>query len=244
MNIVSKIELPKGIKSLVRRTFSKYPSVNRVLFVDNVIPEEKTGYISMNESTGSVEIIIDLGNCLRRMKWYEEGMMFIPNVWCNLIETIFHEAKHAEQLEYLKSVGKEDAIYEFEEQLEEEANEEALEKLEEFLKERTTPALGELGWLGQEIGKMLNAIYGINSDMVDDEITIMGSMLVAHAMRTADGTEKWESPVSRASLNRSVGAEKGGVGARINGTPYLKAEEFFGLRYGTIGNQNRVVKEA
>ena len=164
-------------------------------------------------------IVIDMGQCLINRDWMEKGILFIPNVWFNLVYTFFHEMAHAFQLEEDPEIAELDELLP---EYEEEANTIAKDSLLEWVKDGTTPRLNELGWVGDQIKVLFNKMYVHHPKAVLEEMSAEGTAAAADALH-AILTKGVEDPEDRAKLIESI--DEGLIGIKINTKHYLTAYE-------------------
>ena len=165
-------------------------------------------------------VIIDLKACMRNQWWMEKGMSYVPNVRCNLIYTIFHEGIHAEQYSEL---GEDINLMPVDE-LERDAHIRALEQCIDWFHENPViPPIEEFGWIGSEMKRLFNGLYGKNSELVDEELALFGTAASANPGRLAAKTGLIRGDAYRTMIDRF---EEGDIGVVVNSTPYLKPDDF------------------
>lgn len=163
-------------------------------------------------------IFIDMGACLMKRAWMRKGIMYIPNVWFNLVFTFFHEMAHAFQLEEDSALAKLTALPK---EYEDEANVIAEDSLLEWAKEGIIPRLNEMGWVGDEIKGLFNKMYVQIPAEVTAEMDIEGTTAVANALHAALASSQYEDKEEMKQLFEAI--DEGYVGTKVKGVRYLTA---------------------
>ncbi len=91
MKILIHKEVPSQLLEAAREMCEQI-DIKQMIFDANITG--LNGKLGMfNPNTGA--ILIDIGICMKNVRWMELGMSYIPNVWCNMLHTVFHEGAHA-----------------------------------------------------------------------------------------------------------------------------------------------------
>jgi hypothetical protein len=239
MNIVEQVVAPPSLTKLISEVYESSTVIDKVILVGGTDQmDDKMGvYVPDTKS-----IIIDILACMRNRQWADKGMAFVPNAWCNLIYTVYHEGIHAEQYE---SFG-EDIFAIERNDLEYDAEVRALEAtIGWFGVNKSTPPLAELGWLGAQIQALFNKWYSQTPDAVSNEINLLGTEAGGLAISAAQ-SPALEENIQMLTLPQEYkdasggarlleAAERGDVGLKIKGTPYLRVGDILEI----IANRNR-----
>ena len=148
----------------------------------------------------------------------EKGIMYIPNVWFNLVFTLFHEVAHAFQLEEDPELAKLDVLPK---DHEDDANTIAEDSLLEWAKEGIIPQLNEMGWVGDQVKALLNKLYAQTPQAVLDEMAVEGTTAVANALHAALMSDQYENKEDMKQLLEAI--DEGFVGVKVDGKRYLTA---------------------
>jgi len=166
-------------------------------------------------------IYIDLGNALNEQALYNNGMMFIPNVWCALIWALGHEIEHACQLEL------EPQLIEYAtlpQEYEDIATEAGATLVLDWSKDHKMPGLRELGWLGKQLIVMLNAMYTKYPDIADEATN--AALGAAAPLDTVFAKHEFTDR-GKEVLIEDIDAGK--IGVKVGNNRFLTTYEFFGL---------------
>jgi len=166
-------------------------------------------------------VYIDMGNALNEQALYNNGMMFIPNVWCALIWALGHEVEHACQLEL------EPELIEYAmlpQEYEDIATEAGATLVLDWSKDHKMPGLHELGWLGKQLIVMLNAMYTKYPDIADEATN---AVLGAAAPLEAVLAKHEFTDRGKEVLIEDIDAGK--IGVKVGTDRFLTAYEFLGL---------------
>jgi len=162
------VNAPPLLIKLIEEEYSDVPTIQTVIIGADLEPFNtifpgKLGAFIPETST----VIIDLAQCMRNMHWMDKGMAFVANVWCNIIDTVFHEGAHARQMMNENIDFSEDTWDSQCDILDNEAEQESLEKMIDWFDlNNRTPHLSELGWVGQEIHRLFNHLYSSAPDEI------------------------------------------------------------------------------
>jgi len=223
VELVDNKGAPPELIYLADEAASKCSKVNKVIF-DAFIKELDDDLGAFDPVQGI--IIIDMGACVLKKAWMEKGIMFIPNVWLNLVFTFFHEMAHALQLEENPSLAELDVLPS---QYEIEANAIAENSLLSWVKDHTTPRLNELGWVGDQIKELFNKLYAQIPQAIIDEMAVEGTEAVANALHVVLASGQYEDKEDRAKLLKSI--DEGLIGIRVNKRRYFTAYEAINMNY-------------
>ena len=218
MKILIHKEVPSQLLEAAREMCEQI-DIKQMIFDANITG--LNGKLGMfNPNTGA--ILIDIGICMKNVRWMELGMSYIPNVWCNMLHTVFHEGAHAshfmaEPEHFEMYMEHKDAV------LEHAADVEALELTIDWTRLHETPTISEMGWAGEQIQTLLNSLYLKDPNLIDEAIEIeytkaagKVAMVAAHCPGLADDEDAQR-------VIRAV--QDGEIGIRINGIGYLKIDD-------------------
>lgn len=219
MKILIHKEVPSQLVEAAIALYEEIDAVNRVIFDAN-IPGLNGKLGVFNPNTGAV--LIDIGACIKNIRWMELGMSYIPNVWCNMLYTVFHEGAHAEHFDDEPEVFKLDMEH-MDPVLEHAADVEALELTIDWTRLHEIPTISEMGWAGEQIRTLLNSLYLKDPNLIDEAIEIectkaagKVAMVAAHCPGLADDEDAQK-------VIKAV--QDGEIGIRINGIGYLKIDD-------------------
>jgi hypothetical protein len=206
--------------------FKDCPTIETIIFDANALANGATAGYFPNTKT----IIIDLLNCVNNRMFSLMGMMYLPNIWFNMLWALYHEQGHALQLERDPGTIKYDVLPS---SYEDEADNFAKEMLYEWAEHNSVPQLAEMGWAKTSIENMINANYAIpNGDKL---------LLELHAFENG-GVAEIET---FAIINKEIynletmkdQVDQGKMGIKINNDRFLTGKEFIGGMFpGTIMN--------
>lgn len=217
VQIVDDAGAPPALISIAHKAASECSKVKKVIF--SAFVEELDGDLGAY-SPEQETIIIDMGACVAKKAWMDRGILYVPNVWFNLVFTFFHEMAHAFQLEEDPALVEVGALPQ---QYEDEANQIAEDSLLAWAKDNTIPKLNEMGWVGDQIKSVLNKLYVQLPDAVNNEMEVEGTEAVAnalHAILTAGNIEDGED---RKKVLKAI--DDGDIGVKVAGKRYLTAYE-------------------
>ncbi len=226
MDVIGTVATPSVLLSIIEDAFKDLDNVSLVIVapqIDNM--GGKVGAIDVNEKDGKINVLISLDNCVQSTHWVDKGMLYIPNVWYNMLYAVFHEAAHCRQLADMPSMA--DGLEHVLEIMEHAADIEAVSLMFEWSKKNEVPTLKEMGWAGEQIQAVLNGLYAKHSAVVDEELDFMNTNIIAKAAVTAANTDEIGTDEEMTSLIEHV--KNGSMGKIVKGQCYLSAEEFFGL---------------
>lgn len=129
-------------------------------------------------------VVIDLAACAKDTRWMHRGAFYVPNVWFNLLYSIFHEAAHLYQIE---EYG--DGIHEVREEiLEHSADLIAMDSLAEWIQETNNivPKLEDFGWIKTMIKETINYMYAEGLPEIEIELDALQTDAVARALAVQD----------------------------------------------------------
>lgn len=169
-------------------------------------------------------IVIDMGNALNSMAFYNKGMMFIPNVWYTLIHTIGHEICHAMQYETIPELLNYKVLPQ---EYEDQANAYGEELVGRWAQAHNRiPDINTMGWLGEQLVVLINNMYSKTPDIVDD-LEYMSAGAVAHLDAALAHDPDYADEDLRARTIKDV--DDGVIGLKVNGKRFLGAYDFIGL---------------
>ena len=217
VQIVDDVGAPPELIRIAHKAARECTKVKKIIF--SAFIKELSGDLGAYDPENET-IIIDMGACVTKKAWMSRGIMYIPNVWFNLVFAFFHEMAHAFQLEDDPDILILDPLPQ---EYEDEANQVAEDSLLAWAKDNTIPKLNELGWVGIQIKAMLNKLYVQLPNAVNEEMEVEGTEAVAnalHAMLTAGDIEDAEG---RKKVLESI--DNGDIGVKVAGKRYLTAYE-------------------
>jgi len=214
MDIIAFVEAPIGLVAIINTAFKGLEDRVEHVYIGAELKgmEGRVGALDVGED-GTMDVFIDLQNCAESMFWCDKGMLYVPNVWYNVLYAVYHERAHVKQIARKSATN------------EHTADLEAIECLYKWSKTNTVPTLASMGWMGERIRKVLNSIYHKHPNVVDEEIDVIGTGAVARAGVTASASGSFETPEEIAALNQHI--KEGHAGLMVKGRTYLNAEEFF-----------------
>lgn len=207
---------PPELVRLAASIIEEYETVTTIIF-DAFIKDLKGNLGGFNPTTET--IVIDMGMCVIGHDWMKKGIMYIPNVWFNLLYTLFHETAHAIQLADDPSLGVLDKLPE---EYEREADDMADRLLIHWAKSNAIPTLNEMGWVGDQIKEVLNKRYAQKPEEVSEELDLEGTDAVANALHALLASNVDEE--DRAVILEKIDKRED-VGVIIKGRRYLTAYE-------------------
>ena len=97
MEILIHKEVPPQLVEAVNALYGGIDAIKKVIFDANI--PDLNGHMGVfNPDTGA--ILIDIGACMKDVRWMGMGMSYVPNVWCNMLYAVFHEGAHAGHFEF------------------------------------------------------------------------------------------------------------------------------------------------
>ncbi len=215
MELVDNKGAPAELIRIANRAASECKTVDRIIF-DAFIDELKGDLGAYDPVTETV--IVDMGQCIMKREWMKKGILFIPNVWFNLVFTFFHEMAHAFQLEEDHDLISFNALPQ---EYEDEANTIAEDSLLEWAKDGVIPRLNEMGWVGEQIKDLFNKMYVQIPGEITAEMEVEGTPAVADALHASLVSNQYESKEEMAQLFEAI--DKGYVGVKVAGKRYFTA---------------------
>ena len=215
VHIIDNKGAPPELVRIAQRAGAECPIIKVIVF-DAFIDKLKGNVGAFDPDSGTV--IVDMGNCVIGKRWMKKGVMYIPNVWFNLVFALFHEVAHAFQLEEDPELLEFDTLPQ---EFEEEANTIAEDSLLEWAKEGAIPRLNEMNWVGEQIKSLLNRLYAQTPHEVVDELAVEGTTAVANAMHAALVSSQYENKEDMHRLLEAI--DEGYVGVIVGGKRYFTA---------------------
>jgi len=216
--IMELVPAPPALKELALELMKNAPMVNAVVFGAYMDHMEGTigGYCPELRA-----VYIDMGNALNDNALYNNGMMFIPNVWYTLIWALAHEIEHACQFELEPALIKYDKLPQ---EYEDAAMAAGEELILDWSKNNTVPGLHDMGWLSKQLIMMLNAMYTKFPEIADEatHVPLGAAANLDVVFATHEFTER-----GKEVLIEDIDAGK--IGLKIGNDHFLTAYEFFGL---------------
>jgi hypothetical protein len=221
MEIIDNRGAPPELIRIANEACKEHKSVKRVIF-DAFIEELAGAPGAFRPEDGT--IIIDMGACLLNKAWMKKGIMYTANVWFNLVWTFFHELVHAQQLEQEPELM---ALDYLPKDYEDEACDTGLKSLSMWALYNDVPTLNEMGWVGEQIKILLNKMYAQMPQVVNEELDLQGTNLVAGAEEAAANSKEYNDQEEIALLLKSI--DEGLVGGKVGNKKYLTAHEAIDL---------------
>jgi hypothetical protein len=211
--IILNEEAPLGMVRLVAEAMKLSENVKTVIF-DAFVKELGGDLGAFVPETGT--IIIDMGACMTNISWTKRGILYISNVWINLLTAFYHELGHAEQLAEEPDLLQLDTLPE---EYEEEATEIAIDMATDWMAKHPVPPLMEMGWVGQEIRKMFNKLYAQMPETVEWELALQGCDIGGNAETIAKMAGESEGAVQ--GLLKQI--DEGDIGDMVGGKKWISA---------------------
>ena len=224
MKIIQHEEAPRALLQIIIDHYEPITTIDTVILIGG----DKFGLMHgkmavFNPDTGGV--IIDMAACIKDQRWMARGMAFVPNVWCNLVYSVFHEGAHAMQLMNDEIVFDESTWDLQCEILDHTADIMAIEQMIDWFEiHTTTPPLDQLGWVGKRIQNLFNKVYSKAPDAINAEMDLIGTEAGGFAAMAAQGPDFEEHEIP--GLMKAIG--KGDIGLIIKNRPCLRMDEILG----------------
>lgn len=223
MEIMDNRGAPPELVRIVHEACKEHEFIKEVVF-DAFIEELDGDTGAFNPHTGT--IYIDMGACITNKTWMKKGILYTANVWFNLVWTFFHELVHAQQLEHQPDLI---SYKKLPLQYENEARDVGIASTIAWALDNDMPTLNEMGWPGEQIKLLLNRLYPQMPQVVNEEIDLQGTNLVAVADEAASNSKEYSSEEERAMLLKSI--DEGLIGGKVGDRKYLTAYEALDLDY-------------
>ncbi len=224
-DVIGTVAAPPMLLGIIEDAFKDLDNVTFLVIAPKINDIQGRVGATQIDPDGNLMVLISLQNCVENTHWVDKGMLYIPNVWYNMLYAVYHEAAHCKQL-----AEDPELLNDFEhalEIMEHAADIEAIERIFEWSKKNKAPSLREMGWAGSQIQLVLNSIYAQHPAVVDEELATMDTMIVAKAAVTAANADTLETSEEMTSMIDHI--KNGSMGTVLNGQCYLHAGEFFGL---------------
>ena len=221
MDIIDNRGAPPELVRIVHEACKGHEAVKRVIF-DAFIEELGGDLGAFDPDEGT--IYIDMGACVMDKFWMKKGIMYTANVWFNLVWTFFHELVHVQQLEQEPELA---ALDYLPKDYEDEACGIGRDSMLMWALHHDMPTLNEMGWAGEQIKLLLNRMYAQMPEVVNEEIDLQGTNLVAHAEEAATNSKEYSTEEETALLLKSI--DEGLVGGKVGNRKYLTAYEAMDL---------------
>lgn len=231
MEIIDNRGAPPELVRIVHEACKEHESVKRVIF-DAFIEELGGDTGAFDPTTGT--IYIDMGACIMNKTWMKKGIMYIANVWFNLVWTFFHELVHVQQLEQEPGLSTLDRLPQ---EYEDEACDTGMNSLLMWALHNDMPNLNEMSWVGEQIKLLLNRMYAQMPEVVNEELDLQGTDLVARAEEAAANSKGYSTEEETALLLKSI--DEGLVGGKASNRKYLTAYEAIDLDH--VEHQNPTI---
>lgn len=226
MDVIGTVAAPPMLLSIIEDAFKDLDNVSFFVIAPEINDIQGKVAATQIEPDGKLMVLISLQNCVESTHWVDKGMLYIPNVWYNMLYAVYHEAAHCRQFLDDPSLLADDSG-QTHTIMERAADIEAIELMFEWSKKNKAPNLREMGWAGSQIQLVLNGIYAQHPAVVDEELATMDTTIVAKAAVTAANADTLETSEEMTSLIEHI--KNGSMGTVLNGQCYLSAGEFFGL---------------
>lgn len=219
-------EPPKKLIKIIQEDYLELSTVKKILITAQH-PELDTHETAAFDYKNG-EIIINLSGCLTNKQFTNKGMMLIPAIWFNMLHAVFHEGKHARQLEEDPELAQ---SAELKDMLEKDADEYAIIKIIKWAEaNKTIPDINKMGWAGEKIKEMINAFWAHQQyrDKHLEELEVIKYGAAAEIETWLLLTNKYIKN-KEDQFDRSIikDIDNGLLGLKINNKHYLKAFEFF-----------------
>ena len=178
-------------------------------FIGTYTPEDNTMYI-------------DIGNIVTQFTHYNQGMMYLANVWYSMIWAVGHELTHAEQFIIEPELLKFDNLPQ---EYEDQANKAGDKLVILAAHHLPVPSIYEMGWAGKNIELMLNTRYPHMIELTDEPIYI--SHGAAAELDTALAHFQDYDALDRQEMINDI--DLGKMGVKINDRYFLTAIEYLNL---------------
>lgn len=211
VQIVIHRDIPYSISKLANDELSE-ETTDEIIFTGH--PVDLEGHMAVYVAE-TKSIIIDLDACVKDLRWMDQGATFIANAWLNLLYCVLHEAKHAHQMYYEPIMPTK--------RMEEQADKYALNGMFKWFTENPLPDMDSMGYIGERIKVVLNAMWTKHESIVENEIKTCG-LVAANATTTTIKSGQYEKQSQVAALMTEI--QEGRIGKILDGQPYLTAEEF------------------
>lgn len=223
MKIIDNRGAPPELIRIVNEACKEHESVKEVVF-DAFIEDLAGDTGAFNPDTGT--IYIDMGACVMNRSWMKRGVMYSANVWFNLVWTFFHELVHVQQLEEAPRLAALDSLPA---EYEAEACDVGIASTIAWAFNNSMPTLNEMGWVGEQIKLLLNKLYAQMPQVVNEELELQGTDLVAHAEEAAVNSKGFGTEEETALLLKSI--DEGLIGGKVGNRKYLTAYEALDLNH-------------
>jgi hypothetical protein len=227
MEIIINKEAPPSLIQIIHEAYEGIDNIKAVLVDAYILPPgDLAGF---EPDTGRV--IIDMGHCMTNIGWMSLGAYLIPNAWLNLMLAVHHELVHACQVTDKPELAKLD---ELPPELEAEANDIAMDAVHSWFKAGgQIPQLENMGWLGEEIAKVLNGIYDNNPHTVLEEMKLLQLGGVANVEKLITSQPHFNDPDHLRTL-----IDVGEFGLKIGDKLYLRGDEFIAALGGESNGEH------
>ena len=220
MEIITTEEPPKALIEIAEQELKDITTVEALLFEANFLKDKGTGAFFPEDKI----IVIDPAQCLSNCMFMREGMMYIPNVWFNLLWALYHEAAHARQFMVDPNIDKTYPLPVFYEHA---ADLEARAKIGAWVSGNPVPKLNEMGWIEKELKQMINLVYSQpRGSKLVEEVDVFDAGGVGF-VDTIVAYHKVIDPKQYKSLCEAV--DKGDVGLTVDSKRCLDAKGFFSI---------------
>jgi len=221
-------DVPPVLVELAHYEFAHHQCVNTVLFTGDCEDLMEGHMAEFCKSTGTA--VIDLDRCVNDLRWMDKGATFVSNAWFNVLYCIYHESQHAHQVDY----GNDQMDW-----AEQDAHDYAVDAMIKWCEVNELPALEQMGYLGERVKVVLNAMWVKHQSVVENEIMACG-VAAADANLAARREASYENETQIASL--LTGIMSGDIGLVVGGNPYLKADEFLAIGTEVDGDPDDLVR--
>lgn len=211
---------PEELIRIAKHELKDITTVEALLFEAGFLKGKGTGGFFPEDKI----IVIDPAECMNNLMFMEEGMMYIPNVWFNMLWALYHDSAHARQLMVDPNINEEYPLPVFYEHA---ADLEARAKIGTWSDDSPMPKLDDMGWVGEELKKMINLVYAQpkGTKLIEELDAInaggVGSVDTITAHHETINANQYKS------LCKAV--DKGDVGMIVNGKRCLDAKGFFSI---------------
>lgn len=211
MNILERVAAPKRLIAIAKELLEDVDIELLVFDKWHPLPQHSNKVGCFVPALDA--IIIYLGACLETAtKIMAKGMTYHAAVWYEMLYALYHEGAHAAQ----KQVGAEHITPHLEEEASRMARLAIVENAHDY-PDMVPPKIEEMGWVGEQLFKMMNSMLIKNPQFVREMLACNGQDIGGQASILLKGNAPTNEPYTEWLKT----AEEEGDLKRINGKPYL-----------------------
>jgi hypothetical protein len=223
--IIAVVDAPYELLRLIKEACDQTPSIKKVIIAAGVeelraTDVEPASLSALNPNEGI--IILDVANCVTDRRWVAKGFRFVANVFLNMVFGFYHELAHQFQIDDDPELL---GIEEMPPELDTEANDMAEDLTLEWAKDSKVPKIADMGFAGQQILNLFNAIYGKAPEFVAEELKLDGTDAAAQATVATAVAE------SEDALQLITDIREGYIGVVVDGKEYFTAYEAINMNH-------------